>query len=372
MPTKRAPAIPDPRLQTIKNLTPFALFQCDKMGVGRRFYDTVTVKGTFDLKPGCMELAREQAPVLLADDYWDLETPERSSVKRAGDAVLIKPSTDVILTGSVHTPAGKALREWDAAVLIEGRRGKVIDYSVQVTGPRVWRYTSTRGFSLTDPEPTEEVPIRYELAYGGAYLDPRNASPEGDPKWIVHEPNPSGTGFCDERALSPNEPYRAPQWQSRLAPVTSLNHDVPVCGFGPISRPWSSRLRYQGTCDDAWEQENREAVAKGLPADYPADFDARYFQCAHPSLIAPEHLAGDEHLALGGIVAGEARFVTELPGIAVAARLLDGSGAWHDERMPLDTVHIDLDAGAVHLCFRLTLDQARDILAAVIYTTEAT
>ena len=45
---------------------------------------------------------------------------------------------------------------------------------------------------------------------------------------------------------------------------------------------------------------------------------------------------------------------------------LAASGDWQDRRMTLDTVHLDLDAGRVHLCWRLTLDPEWELVAAVI------
>lgn len=57
--------IPDPRLERLRNLTPFVAQRCDKMGVGRRFFDTVVLKGTFDLGPGVLRRAAVQAPVML-------------------------------------------------------------------------------------------------------------------------------------------------------------------------------------------------------------------------------------------------------------------------------------------------------------------
>ena len=107
------------------------------------------------------------------------------------------------------------------------------------------------------------------------------------------------------------------------------------------------------------------------PADYAKDFDTRFFQAAHPQLVAPAYLEGDEEVALAGVVPGAAPFVMQLPGMAVTARLVDGKGERRDERMVLDTVHVDVDAGAVTLCWRITLDQARDVRAAWITMTEA-
>lgn len=367
------PSIPDPRLEAVENLTPFASFHCDKMGVGRVFHDTVVIKGTFTLAPGKLRVAPVQAPVVLADDYHDPDAAERSSVKRAGEAVLFKPSTDILVTGTVRSPGGRTLREWDVAVAVKDEGGTVLEHRARVTGPRKWRYTSLRGWTLTAPEPTTEVPIRYELAYGGAYPDRRHPpAPDGRRKWIVHRPNPSGTGFFDERALDPGTDHPGPQWQSPDRPAEAMNVDAPLAGLGPIARHWASRVKWAGTYDDAWLSRMRAEAMSGLPADYPADFDPRFFQCAHPDLITRRHLVGDEIVALGGMTHEHEWLTLQLPGIEMLARLLDGTGAWRREEMPLDTVHVDLDAGTVHLCWRLTLDQARDVRAAVIFTMEAT
>ncbi len=362
--------IPEPRLRAIQNATPFEVLQCDKMGVGRKFYDTVVVKGAFDLAPGVLKLAPSPSPIVLADEYWDAGAPERSSVKRAGDALLGKPGTDVIITGTVRSPAGRPLPVWDVAVVVKDGRRSVIEHGAQVTGPREWRYSSIRGWVLTDPEPTHEVPIRYELAYGGAHLDPKAANGSKEPRWIVHRPNPSGTGFFDERAMSTGAAYRAPQWQSHLHPVTAINREVPLAGLGPIARSWSSRLKYAGTYDDAWLSATRAAAVEGLPADYAADFDPRFFQCAHPSLVAREHLRGDEHVALSGMVAEREHLVAQLPGVSVRAQFVDDRGRRAEEPVPLDTVHVDLDAATVHLTWRLVLDQARGITDLVLYMME--
>jgi hypothetical protein len=48
--------------------------------------------------------------------------------------------------------------------------------------------------------------------------------------------------------------------------------------------------------------------------------------------------------------------------------LLDGKRDRSLKGLPLDTVHLDLDAATVSLCWRLTLDQALDIRAALFVT----
>ncbi|EYF08041.1 DUF2169 domain-containing protein [Chondromyces apiculatus] len=129
----------------MQNETPFALFQCDKMGVGRRFHGTVVVKGTFALAQGKLGLAAKQRDIALADEPWDPAAAERSSLKHAGEALLVKPSTDVIVTGTVQAPGGTPRKTWDAAVEVRRRGETKLAYRAQVLGPRCWRHTGAKG-----------------------------------------------------------------------------------------------------------------------------------------------------------------------------------------------------------------------------------
>jgi hypothetical protein len=329
----------------------------------------VVFKGTYVLAPGRLVMAEAQADLVMADEVWDPANAERSSLKKAGEVVLIKPTTDVIVTGTARVPGGRPLPSWDAAV--EVRRGGeiMLAYHAQALGPRRFRHAAD-GWGLTDPEPTLEVPLRYELAYGGAYAVPPEGDAPAEPTWVVHRPNPSGIGFFDERTLDTAREYPAPQWQLREHPVTVPNREVPLAGFGPVARPWASRLRHAGTYDDAWIQRTREEVKQGLPSDYAADFDPRFFQCAHPGLIAPSFLAGDEEIVLTGLMPSIEPFTVQLPGVGIVATMFDGQGSAYRDPLDLDTVHIDLDAGTVSLCWRITLDQSLGIEVATFTNKE--
>jgi hypothetical protein len=370
-PPRSAPRVPAPRLRTVTNHTGLQHFQCGKMGAGRLFHDIVVVKATVTLSDDPV-VAEKQAPIALADEPWDPDLTEVSSLKHAGDAVLTKLSTDVIVTGTARAPGGQPAREWDAAIEVVRGSDTVLVSRAQVLGPRRWRHTTARGWVLTDPEPTLEVPIRYELAYGGAYPTPAggDASHDGaepDPyapppaKWVLHPPNPSGTGFFDKRAMDPAREYRAPQWQHRDHLVTMWNRAVPLCGFGPVSRIWSSRLELAGTYDTAWVKKTRAEAAEGLLADYAPDFDARFFQCAHPELIASGYLEGDERILLRGLLPDRGPRVAQLPRVSILATLFYGDGDGTVERLPLDTVHVDVDKGTINLCWRLALHHDRDV-----------
>ena len=105
--------IPEPRLRSVSNQTPLEMFQCDKMGVGRRFFDTVVLKGTFAFASGKFAPTEEQQPIALADEPWDPANAERSSLKHAGEVLLTKPSTDVIVTGTARSPGGEPRKARD-------------------------------------------------------------------------------------------------------------------------------------------------------------------------------------------------------------------------------------------------------------------
>ena len=146
---------------------------------------------------------------------------------------------------------------------------------------------------------------------------------------------------------------------------------MPLTGLGPVARPWSSRLKYTGTYDDDWVRTTRAEVAQGLPSDYAKDFDPRFFQCAHPQLITPRYFEGDEEIVLTGLLPVEGPFTLALPQLRILALMVDGKKEGHRQWLNLDTVHIDLDASTVNLCWRLTLDQARDIQFAILALMEA-
>lgn len=359
----RRSSLPDPVLRAVHDATPFAHFRGDKMGPGRRFHDVVVVKGSFSFADGVLDPRGGPGPIALADVYRAPERAPCTSVATAGDLVLYKPAADVFVTGAARPPAGRPATRWDAAVVVRDRHRTLASLALEVTGPRRWEHRAMRGLALSDPEAAHEVPVQYELAYGGGY--PHRRDPE---RFVLHAPNPSGTGFFDVDALDRDTPIAGPQWQTPDAPVSKPNVARPLAGFGPIARSWESRVRFAGTYDGAWRERVRLEAEAGLPPDYAADFDLRFFQCAHPSLTVDRHLRGDERIGLRGLVGAESDVLLDLPGVGVVAEL-EGPGGTAPRSLLLDTVHVDLDAAAVHLTWRLTLDQREGIESATLTTS---
>lgn len=358
--------IPDPILHTVHNETPFTHFQGQKMGFGRIFYDCVVVKGTFRLEAGIAPIADEQAPIVLADEYHDATDATRSSIARAGELHLAKPGVDVLITGTAEAPLGRPTERWLCQVIVQDGARPVLEHGLEATGPRRWTKRMLGGLRLSEPEPTLGTPIRYELAYGGYFKNPK----ADEPAFVVHKPNPCGTGFFDEGALDRAEGTAGPQWELPGSPVAKNNEDSPLAGFGPVARMWASRLKWAGTYDDAWEKRVREDDAKGLVPDYPADFDPRFFHSAHPALIAPTRLSQDVSLRLRGLLADAPDLTLRLQAVRPRARALHRPGIWKDHPMPLDTLHVDLDARRVHAVWRLVLDPREDLGAVMLEAEE--
>lgn len=166
--------------------------------------------------------------------------------------------------------------------------------------------------------------------------------------------NPAGLGYWDAGQLDKTVAHAAPQIEALDMPITAMGGTYPLAAPAPLARFWSDRVRHGGTYDDAW---HRQFHASAIP-DFPHDFDTRFFQCAHPNLICGQSLHGDELLNLVGLVPGPQEvLVCQLPEIRIQADLTAADGRVGQQSLALDTLHIDLDAQAVALTWRLTLDQ---------------
>ena len=131
----------------------------------------------------------------------------------------------------------------------------------------------------------------------------------------------------------------------------------------PIPRFWASRAQYAGT----YGKQLREAFEAGRP-DYPADFDPRFFQAAHPDWIFSPRLEGRERLLLQGLH-GDKVCGGRLPGLRLEALLLSRSSPPRPPILAplrLDTVEIALDQARLYLTWRLTLPQALEIRLAAL------
>jgi hypothetical protein len=276
----------------------------------------VVVKATFTTGGGVARVADEQQPVVLADEYWG--EPGRSSLRRAGEAHLGKPATDVVVLGDAWAPAGHPV-PWFGVSLCVGRLRKI----AHVWGDRVWR-RGAFGLEPSPPATVRRVPLVYERAVAGV-------------------DNPVG---C---------PPRGRRADGELVGRPLANLEDPgggVAGFGFVAPSWAPRARHAGTYDAAWQAHRAPYL--------PADFDPRFFQAAPAGLVWPGHVDGPLPVELVNLSPrGVERFTLPACRWQVSARL---AGRQHTLPMQLETVLLEPGEARLSLTYRGALACDKQVL----------
>ncbi|WP_128294355.1 DUF2169 family type VI secretion system accessory protein [Afifella aestuarii] len=297
----------------------------------------VSAKATFlHRQGGGLRLHREQEPFQWEDAYEG--EPHASPLVRQTDLTPEKVGTDVTFLGTAQAPGCKLLAEWPVRLQLGP-----VDKRLNVAGPRQWlpdtevrwpglhAKASKRalvGWTLTEPEPTNCVPLSWAFALGG----PLPTSPDHSGPVDVEQRNPLGRGLVDLKMGPDAGPCPAhqiswpdetePDWRAPRAPA----------GLGPLSPWWREREQYVGTYDQAWLDERHPLL--------PEDFDLRFWQSSPPDQIAIPHLKGNEAYRLENLSPDFAVAEGRLPDVTLAVRT-DGTptDGWHD--LALDGVHFD-------------------------------
>jgi hypothetical protein len=287
------------------------------------------IKQRFEVNPDGRTQAVEGAEIRLADELWNKDAPDRSSVRLPADICLRKPSTDVLVCGSAVAPGRAPTKTLEVSL----RVGPVVR-RIQVFGLRVW-YRALTGYALSEPRPFEEVPLRWELAYGG--FD------DSDPQQLLEEPrNPVGRGLARDPARLLNTPGPAIEDPAEL--IKNHRARPTPSGVGPLGRHWMPRRSFMGTYDEKWKRERVPLL--------PLDFDERYHQLAPPPLIAPSPLKGGEPVELVNL-SEEGPLKFNLPRLSYVVGVAT-RGAMTEHRPMLDTVLLFPGTRAFELTWRST------------------
>ncbi|AUX21851.1 uncharacterized protein SOCEGT47_023460 [Sorangium cellulosum] len=287
---------------------------------------SIPLKATFQLAPEAV--ASLTSPLPLFHDVFFEQNAGRS-LYVASDAAPHKPRADVLLTGSAYAPPGQRVpHRWVRLAIFGGApaQAPAIDKRIQVVGER--RRDPATG-QPSAAAPFARLPIRYELAHGGATF------PE----------NPVGMGAdpADLRLPSLLDPSNRP------APV----------GFGPIPGTWPQRRRALAGWDPA-------LLSKPVP-ELPTAMDWGYFNAAPRDQQIP-YLQGDEWILFEGLHPTAAQVRSRLPGLEArvlvrAPPLTDPAGV--ELRARCDTLWIDADALRCTLTWRASLAVAEHALEAL-------
>jgi hypothetical protein len=231
----------------------------------------VAVKATFDILPdGRCGLADEQAPALLAAEFWG--DPGASSVRFDADVVPPKPFTDVVVHGSAHAPGGRPSASVQVSLQVAN-----VNKSLIVHGERTYGMSVVGEPTTTASRPFAVRPIRYEDAFGGADLS------DPDPhRRVLDTRNPVGKGVARDRSTLWGKPAHSVEYANGDAARRG------PAGFGPIADFWSPRRERAGTYDANWERTKKPLL--------PDDYDELTLQCAPDDQRPSQHLRGDEQV----------------------------------------------------------------------------
>lgn len=288
----------------------------------------IAVKATFDLTTGKPQLSARQAGFLATDVYWG--DPTQSSLRAAADLTLTKPTTDILLLGRAVAPHPVD------TMTVSLRVGPVMR-RLQLFGERTWQ-RQRDGWVISPPQPFERMPLRWELAYGGA------TPPKPDQPTEVDARNPVGRGLIGQQERD----FEGRPLPCIEDPDQLIQHpgDRPgPAGLAPIPPAWQPRLGRAGTYDAHWQRTRAPYL--------PLDFNPLFFNTAPPGLIAPTYLEGGEAVEVEGCSAGgPLRFA--LPRLNIDL-LWDFDGRRLPARPALDTVLIEPDQGRLQMVWRAEL-----------------
>lgn len=308
----------------IQNFTDYPEFTFPAFSVDGLAYETCVVRAVFQILPNDDLIALEQQPgPQLLDSYYG--DPRASSLRTEHDRVPAKPRGEVYFIDPIaRNFSGTPAREWPVHVHIGG-----LEVSFRVTGPRRYRYRRILGWTITDPEPCQEVPVRYELAFGGT--DPHQPAHH-------HGANPVGRGFVGSRRRDID--VDAPQ----IVPLASESEEQTL-GITPVHRAWQPRRALVGTLDEAWFKSKWPL--------YPDDFDDGYFQQAPTALqLRSGYFGGNEAVDIRGL-GKRARYQFRLPETRRLSLVCTGSaGECAYTELNLDTVTLNLESEQLALVWR--------------------
>ena len=282
----------------------------------------VVIKGTFVIpKPGeQVRLAAEQLPLIMADTFTG--EPGFSAPVCEIDFAPRKPTCDVLLTGTARAPGGRPVTRMRAGLRV-GPMEKTFD----MVGNRVWQ-AGLATISASDPQPFTEMPVSYDVAFGGA---DRNSEDEIDHD--AYLPNPVGRGWHKhlKNAWVDGKPLPNTEEPGKLISFPSDKYKP--MALGPLGRGWPQRARYAGTYDQQWLDD----VFPFLPKD----FDERYYLAAPQDQQVPVPKAPME-VVLSGFTADGVRQFT-LPYFEAPVNVFPKRGEREDYIASLDTIAFEPD-----------------------------
>jgi len=233
-----------------------------------------------------------------------------------------KRACDVLLVGSAHAPAGKAVTRMRV-----GLRVGPMEKSFDVVGNRVWQAGLT-GISASAPQHFVSIPISYDVAFGGA-----DRHSEDESEHDAYLANPAGRGWHKHLKNAWVDGTPLPNTEEIGKAVGFPNDKQLPMALGPLARGWPQRARFAGTYDDRW-------LADVFPF-LPKDFDERYYQAAPEDQQVPLTKGPMEVVLEGFTRDGMRQFM--LPHFEAPVHVFPKRGEREDLIATLDTIAFEPD-----------------------------
>jgi hypothetical protein len=311
----------------------------DKTG---REWLVVVAKGTYDIpeypdrEPALLE---EQVPLVMADVFTG--EPGFSAPLYETDFAPRKLRCDVLLNGNCYAPEGRP-----TPYVAVGLKVGSLTKSFKVVGPRSYK-AGLLNCRPSEPQPFAVLPITYNNAFGG--VDRPNEEPTKQQWYLV---NHAGVGYHPKRAVEELNGKPLPNTEELNNPVSRPDGSYAPMAFGPIGRAWQQRIRWAGTYDKKWLDDQFPFL--------PEDFDERYFQCA-PEDQQMDYPGGGEEVALLNLTP-EGRTVFRIPndlGLQILFVLKRGEERYVSA--VVDTIALEPDKNRFTLSWRASLPLRRNL-----------
>ncbi|NEX17096.1 MAG: hypothetical protein C1943_10805 [Halochromatium sp.] len=217
---------------------------------------------------------------LSEQDLWKA-VPKQLGTQATLDQGLPKPRGEALVFGSYFAPRGTRRQASTVAV-----RVGPIEKRLDVFGDRFWE-----AGRITRPLDFQEMPLRWERAFGGA----------GDPR------NPLGKGL--KPILGPGNHlfHPLPNLELPAQTIGSPGDRPEPAGLGALDSQWSPRAEKRGTYDARWKRERWPG--------YPDDMDWSVFNLAPSDQQLKGFFQGGEPLRIAGMHPDRALIESRLPAI---------------------------------------------------------
>ena len=292
---------------------------------------SVRVKGTFRIDPDAPRgkpwdppppaIPVEEAEQLdFAGDTTFLDDLGRS-LEYGGDLSPYKGRPEFLVYGHCYQPGGKNAPTCPVAVAVGDLRKRLL-----VSGAREWLPAGEDDLRVSSPVPFTEMPLRWELAYGGL-TDPKNPMGKGQELGLPTDPVPADPQSPSFRQV-PNIEYPSE--------TISQPSDRPdPAGLGPLLPHWLPRATAAGKRDQRWA-----TFRAPLP---PQDYSPLFHNLAPADQHFPNELDGTEPIRLENLHPKHPLLEASLPRLRLrmfVAQVTEQRILFHEAPLRLDTIHL--------------------------------